>query len=174
MIDREKEVIRIIILGIDPGIAIVGYGLVECIGNRFKVIDYGSIRTEAGELFPYRLKSVYDELIEIIDKYKPDELAIEELFFNKNVKTAIMVGQARGVEILAAVNKGLDVYEYTPLQIKQAVAGYGRADKKQVQEMVKILLNLKETPKPDDVSDALAVAICHGSSLKFKEEFRMK
>ncbi len=114
------------------------------------------------------MKSVYDELIEIIDKYKPDELAIEELFFNKNVKTAIMVGQARGVEILAAVNKGLDVYEYTPLQIKQAVAGYGRADKNQVQEMVKILLNLKETAKPDDVSDALAVAICHGSSLKFK------
>lgn len=164
----------IVILGIDPGIAIVGYGLVECIGNRFRVIDYGAIKTEANQLFPDRLKIVYDNLLNIIDKYQPDELAIEELFFNKNVKTAIKVGQARGVEILAAVNRGLDIYEYTPLQIKQGIVGYGRADKRQVQEMVKILLNLKETPKPDDVADALAVAICHGSSLKFKEEFRMK
>lgn len=163
-----------IILGIDPGIAIVGYSIVECNGNKFRAIDYGCIKTESNLLFPERIKIIYDRLIEIIEKYKPDDLAVEELFFNKNVKTAIKVGQARGVEILAAVNQGLEIYEYTPLQIKQAVVGYGRADKNQVQEMVKILLNLKEKPKPDDVADALAVAICHGSSIKFKEEFRMK
>ena len=163
-----------IILGIDPGIAIVGYGIVECNGNHFKVMDYGSIETNSKTLFPDRLKTVYDKMVKIIDKYKPEEMAIEELFFNKNVKTAIKVGQARGVEILAAKNEGLDIYEYTPLQVKQAVVGYGRAEKSQVQEMVKILLNLEEIPKPDDVADALAVAICHGSSLKFKENFKMK
>lgn len=163
-----------IILGIDPGIAIVGYSVVECKGNKFKAIEYGCIKTKAGVLFPDRIKTIYNRLIEIIDKYQPDDLAIEELFFNKNVKTAIKVGQARGVEILAAVNKGLSIYEYTPLQIKQAVVGYGRADKKQVQEMVKLLLNLKEVPKPDDVADALAVALCHGAGIKFKEQFKMK
>ncbi len=163
-----------IILGIDPGIAIVGYSIIECNGNKFKAIEYGCIRTDAELFFPDRIKIIYDNLIDIIEKYKPSDLAIEELFFNKNVKTAIKVGQARGVEILAAVNQGLEIYEYTPLQIKQAVVGYGRADKNQVQEMVKVLLNLKEKPKPDDVADALAVAICHGSSIKFKEQFKMK
>lgn len=163
-----------IILGIDPGIAIVGYSVVECKGNKFKPLEYGCITTKSNELFPDRIKTIYSRLIEIIDKYKPDDLAIEELFFNKNVKTAIKVGQARGVEILAAANMGLGIYEYTPLQIKQAVVGYGRADKKQVQEMVKIILNLKEVPKPDDVADALAVAICHGAGIKFKEQFKMK
>lgn len=163
-----------IILGIDPGIAIVGYSIVECKGNNFKAIDYGCITTDSNLLFPDRIKIIYDRLTEIIEIYNPEDLAVEELFFNKNVKTAIKVGQARGVEILAAVNKGMNIYEYTPLQIKQAVVGYGRADKVQVQEMVKLLLNLKERPKPDDVADALAVAICHGSSIKFKESFRMK
>lgn len=163
-----------VILGIDPGIAIVGYGIIECKGNSFKAIDYGCITTDANLMFPDRLKIVYDELNKIIDKYRPEDLAIEELFFNKNAKTAIKVGQARGVEILAAINNNIGIYEYTPLQIKQAVVGYGRAEKMQVQEMVKFLLNLKEVPKPDDVADALAVAICHGSSLKFKEAFRMK
>ena len=163
-----------IILGIDPGIAIVGYGVIKYTGNYCRVIDYGCVKTDAKLLFPDRLKIIYDKLTKIIDTYRPDDLAIEELFFNKNVKTAIKVGQARGVEILAGINKGLDVYEYTPLQIKQAIVGYGRAEKHQVQEMVKLLLNLKDIPKPDDVADALAVAICHGSSLKFKENFRMK
>ncbi|MGM0395758.1 MAG: crossover junction endodeoxyribonuclease RuvC [Bacillota bacterium] len=163
-----------VILGVDPGIATVGYGVLECIGNKFRVIDYGAIITPSGDLFPDRLRAVYDQLNDIIIKFRPDELAIEELFFNKNVKTAIMVGHARGVEILAAVNHNLDVYEYTPLQVKQAVVGYGRAEKRQVQEMVKILLNLDKIPKPDDAADALAVAICHGSSLKFKESFKMR
>ncbi|MCR3956579.1 MAG: crossover junction endodeoxyribonuclease RuvC [Gudongella sp.] len=163
-----------IILGIDPGIATVGYGVVELIGNKYRVIDYGAILTPSDQLFPNRLRSVYDQLNDIIIRYRPDDLAIEELFYNKNVKTAIKVGHARGVEILAAVNHDLEVYEYTPLQVKQAVVGYGRAEKRQVQEMVKILLNLEKIPKPDDVADALAVAICHGSSLKFKESFKMR
>ena len=163
-----------IIIGIDPGIAIVGYGVVKLTGNKFEVLDYGAITTESKMDFPDRLKIIFNKMTEIIDKYSPTDLAMEELFFNKNVKTAIKVGQARGVEILAAVNKGVEIYEYTPLQIKQAVVGYGRADKNQVQEMVKMLLNLKEIPKPDDVADALAVALCHGNSLKFKEMFRMK
>ncbi len=163
-----------IILGIDPGIAMVGYSVIQCTGNNFKALEYGLISTSSKMLLPERLKKVYEELTDVIEEYEPDDLAIEELFFNKNVKTAIMVAQARGVEVLAAVNKGLSVYEYTPLQIKQAVTGYGRADKNQVQEMVKMLLNLKEKPKPDDVADALAVAICHGSSLRFKDEFLMK
>ncbi|WFA09858.1 crossover junction endodeoxyribonuclease RuvC [Tissierella sp. Yu-01] len=163
-----------IILGIDPGIAIVGYGVIECKGNKFKAIDYGAITTDSNMIFPDRLKLVYDQLTEIIEKYDPDDMAIEELFYNKNAKTVIKVGQARGVEILAAVNRDIPIYEYTPLQIKQAVVGYGRAEKHQVQEMVKLLLNLKKIPKPDDVADALAVALTHGSTLNFKESFRMK
>lgn len=163
-----------IILGIDPGIAIVGYGIIKCEGNSYKPLEYGCIRTDSKAYFPDRLKIVYEELMDIIDTYKPQDMAIEELFFNKNVRTAIKVGQARGVEILAGVNSGLNIYEYTPLQIKQGVVGYGTAEKQQVQEMVKLLLNLKEIPKPDDTSDALAVAICHAHSIKFKENFRMK
>lgn len=163
-----------IILGIDPGIAIVGYGIIECKGNNYRAIDYGAITTDSKLLFPDRLKLVYDELTDIIKRYKPDDFAIEELFYNKNAKTVIKVGQARGVEVLAAINQGLPIYEYTPLQIKQAVVGYGRAEKHQVQEMVKLLLNLKEIPKPDDVADALAIALTHGSCLKFKDMFIMK
>ena len=163
-----------IILGIDPGLAIVGYSIIDLDGNNYKAIEYGVIRTSSKLEFPERLRIIYDDLIEIIDKYNPDEVAIEELFFSKNVKTAIDVGHARGVQVLAAIHRNLKIYEYTPLQIKQAVVGYGRADKNQVQQMVKMLLNLKEIPKPDDAADALAVAMCHGSSLKFKENFRMK
>ncbi|MBZ2173979.1 crossover junction endodeoxyribonuclease RuvC [Schnuerera sp. xch1] len=163
-----------IILGIDPGLAIMGYGIVEVKGNKYKAIDYGCITTDANTDFPERLKIIYDEMIMLIDKYNPEDVAIEELFFNKNVKTAIRVGQARGVEVLAAKNKGLEIYEYTPLQIKQAVVGYGRAEKKQVQEMVKLLLNLKKIPKPDDAADALAVAVCHSSCLNYKDMFKMK
>ncbi len=151
-----------IILGIDPGYAIMGYGILEMKGNTFKVLAYGSITTDANMYMADRLKCIYSDLTEIISKYEPDELAIEDLFFNTNTKTAIKVGQARGVAILAAANFGMEVWEYTPLQIKQALVGYGRAEKKQVQEMVKTILNLKEVPKPDDTADALAVAICHG------------
>ncbi len=163
-----------VILGIDPGIATVGYSIIECKGNHYRVLDYGVITTAPTMIFPQRLASIYNRLVELIDEYEPEDLAIEELFFNKNVKTAIKVAQARGVEVLAGVNKGLNIYEYTPLQIKQAVTGYGRADKNQVQQMVKMLLNLEEIPKPDDAADALAVAICHGAGLKFKDNFLMK
>ena len=153
-----------IILGIDPGYAIVGVGVINFDGNKFKVIDYFAITTNAGTPFEKRLKIIYDELNEVIKKYKPHHMAIEELFFNDNAKTAIHVGQARGVIVLSAVNNGIEVFEYTPLQVKQAVVGYGRADKQQVQQMTKALLNLNSIPKPDDVADALAIALCHAHS----------
>ncbi len=165
---------KLIILGIDPGIAIVGYGIVEYVGNKFKTIDYGAILTKPDTPFPERLKIVYDRLTDIIEQYKPDAVAIEELFFNKNVKTAIDVGQARGVQLLAVVNQGIPLFEYTPLQVKQGVVGYGRAEKRQVQEMVKMILNLKKIPKPDDVADALAVAVCHAHSGNFNQLFKIK
>ncbi|MBO9609039.1 MAG: crossover junction endodeoxyribonuclease RuvC [Paenibacillaceae bacterium] len=152
------------ILGIDPGIAIVGFGFIEKQGSRLTPIQYGSIQTEAHSDPAQRLKAVYDSIRELIDKYKPDEVAIEKLFFNRNVTTAFAVGQARGVLILAAVQNGLPVAEYTPLQVKQAIVGYGKAEKKQVQEMVRMFLKLQAAPKPDDVADALAVAICHAHS----------
>lgn len=152
------------ILGIDPGYAILGWGIVDMIGNRFKVVSYGAVTTEAGEEMSYRLKTLYHSLMEIIGEYEPEVAAVEELFFNTNTKTAIMVGQARGVAVLACANSGLTIEEYTPLQIKQALTGYGRADKIQVQSMVKTILHLKEVPKPDDTADALAAAICQGHS----------
>lgn len=162
-----------IILGIDPGIAIVGYGIVEYNGNSFKTLDYGAILTDSKETTPNRLNKIYGELGNLIDIYNPDVVAIEELFFNKNVKTAIAVGQARGVIILAAARKNLDIYEYTPLQVKQGVVGYGRAEKKQVQMMVKTFLNLRSVPKPDDVADALAVAICHAHTGRMASSFKI-
>lgn len=152
------------ILGIDPGYAIMGYGVVELIGNKFKVIEYGSIMTESRRNMTDRLKHLYYELMQLINRTDPDVAAIEELFFNTNTTTAIKVGQARGVSILACANSGIETNEYTPLQVKMALTGYGRADKKQVQHMTKTILNLKEVPKPDDTADALAIAICHGHS----------
>ncbi|ESE30880.1 MAG: crossover junction endodeoxyribonuclease RuvC [[Eubacterium] brachy] len=152
------------ILGIDPGYAIMGYGVVELIGNKFKVIEYGSIMTESRKNMTDRLKHLYYELMQLINRTDPDVAAIEELFFNTNTTTAIKVGQARGVSILACANSGIETNEYTPLQVKMALTGYGRADKKQVQHMTKTILNLKEVPKPDDTADALAIAICHGHS----------
>ena len=161
------------ILGIDPGIAIVGYGIVDIKGNSISMVEYGCITTSSNSRLPDRLFFIMNEMTDIINEFKPDEMAIEELFFNKNTKTAITVAEARGVEILAAKQSGLEIYEYTPLQIKQAVVGYGRAEKQQVQEMVKILLNLSERPKPDDAADALAVAICHSLSHKFKDLYKI-
>ena len=149
------------ILGIDPGIAIVGFGIIEYDNVKFKVVDYGAITSPAHTPVPSRLKMIYDDITYVIEKYKPDEIAIEELFYNSNAKTVINVGQARGVLILSGENLNIPVYEYTPLQVKQGVVGYGRAQKKQVQEMVKNILSLKEVPKPDDTADALAIAICH-------------
>lgn len=158
------------ILGIDPGFAIVGIGIIEYVGNKFKVIDYTKITTEAHTDFPERLKIIYNELNCIIDAYKPDAISIEELFFNNNAKTAINVGQGRGIALLCGALHNIPIFEYTPLQIKQAVVGYGRASKDQVQQMVKVLLNLDKIPKPDDVADALAVAVCHAHSYKMNSK----
>ncbi|MGL4485090.1 MAG: crossover junction endodeoxyribonuclease RuvC [Anaerovoracaceae bacterium] len=152
------------ILGIDPGYAIVGYGVIEMKGNHFEAISYGAITTKADTPMPDRLKIIYSELMEIIAEFRPETAAIEELFFNTNTKTAMGVSQARGVVILACINSGLSIGEYTPLQIKQALVGYGRAEKSQVQMMVKTILGLKEIPKPDDVADGLAAAITHAHS----------
>ena len=148
------------ILGIDPGYAIVGYGVIDYQNTRFSVVDYGAILTEAGTPFNERLEQIYDETCAIMQKWKPEAMAIEKLFYNTNAKTVIDVGQARGALVLAAQKNGLDIAEYTPLQVKQSVVGYGRAEKKQVQEMTKLILNLEKIPKPDDTADALAIAIC--------------
>ncbi|GBF10018.1 crossover junction endodeoxyribonuclease RuvC [Tepidibacillus infernus] len=155
-----------IILGFDPGIAIVGFGVIKKEGNQIRPLQYGSIQTKAGLDTGIRLKQVYDAAKEIIQNYQPEAVSIEKLYFNKNVTTAFTVGQARGVLMLAAVEANLPIFEYTPLQIKQAIVGYGRAEKKQIQEMVRMYLSLKEVPKPDDVADALAIAICHVHSAK--------
>lgn len=155
-----------IILGIDPGFAIVGVGIIEYKGNKFRVLDYYAVTTKAHTPIEERLQAIYKGINEAIAKYKPDFMAVEELFFNNNAKTAIQVGQARGVILLSAVNNSVPIYEYTPLQVKQAVVGYGRAQKTQIQQMVKAILSLDEIPKPDDVADALAIAICHAHSYK--------
>lgn len=158
-----------VILGIDPGIAIVGYGIVEYKNNKFKVIDYGAVTTPANMPTDKRLALVYKGIDILVKNYNIDEVAIEELFFNKNVKTAITVAQARGVTMLACTHNGKPIYEYTPLQVKQGVVGYGRAQKIQVQQMVTSLLKLKEIPKPDDVADALAVAVCHAHANRLEK-----
>ncbi len=150
-----------VILGIDPGYAIIGWGVLEYKANKFRVIDYGAVTTEAKTPFPLRLCDIYNGLCDIIKKYQPEVLSMEKLFYNNNAKTVIDVAQARGVITLAAQQNGIKIAEYTPLQVKQSVTGYGRAVKKQVQEMTRIILNLEKIPKPDDTADALAMAICH-------------
>ena len=151
-----------IVLGIDPGYGIVGYGVIES-GSYgvYNIIDYGAITTPKENSITERLKEIYDSMIQLIDAYKPDAVAIEELFFNTNITTGIKVAQARGVILLACKQKMEELYEYTPLQIKQAITGNGRAEKKQMQLMVQTILGLEKIPKPDDAADALAVAICH-------------
>ena len=152
------------ILGIDPGYAIMGWGIVDMQGNHFTPIAYDSITTSKDMEPVDRLKCIYNELMGIIAEYAPESASIEQLFFNTNATTGIMVAEARGVAMLACANSGVQVYEYTPLQIKQALTGHGRAEKKQMQEMVRMFLNLEKVPKPDDTADALAAAICHGHS----------
>lgn len=153
------------ILGIDPGTATTGYGVIDRDATGYKLVDYGCILTPPDKEMPKRLEMIYQGIGELIDTFKPDEMAIEELFFNRNITTAITVGQARGVLLLGASQKGIKIAEYTPLQVKQAIAGYGKADKKQVQFMIKTMLKLKDVPKPDDAADALAIAICHSNWL---------
>ncbi|HCL99849.1 MAG: Crossover junction endodeoxyribonuclease RuvC [candidate division CPR2 bacterium GW2011_GWC1_41_48] len=155
-----------IILGVDPGTATTGYGLVDYSNGKLKAIEYGCILTPAKTDLHLRLKTISEDLREIIDQFKPDVITVEQLFFCSNVKTALTVGHARGVILLAIADSNTPFSEYTPLQVKQAISGYGKAGKKQVQEMVKIILNLSEIPKPDDAADALAIAICHANSHK--------
>ncbi|MBU1130902.1 crossover junction endodeoxyribonuclease RuvC [Patescibacteria group bacterium] len=154
------------ILGIDPGLADTGYGLIEKQSQNIKMIACGSIKTSSKDDFIKRLEKIHQELVKIIKKYKPQIAAVEQLFFCKNVKTALLVGQARGVCLMTIAEHRLPIYEYTPLQIKLALTSYGRADKQQVGQMVKVLLNLKNVPKPDDAADALAVAITCAHSIK--------
>jgi len=154
------------ILGIDPGTAIMGYGVVIAEGNRFTLLEYACFYTKAGVPLAQRLHHLHQNLEQLIKKHRPDHLVVEELFFNKNTTTALAVGQARGIVLLAGAQAGIPVFEYTPLQVKQAVVGYGRADKHQVQQMVKTILGLTEIPRPDDAADALAIAICHAHSYR--------
>lgn len=149
------------IIGIDPGYAIVGYGLLDYNGGRFSVVEYGAITTKKETPFEKRLCEIYTDYCYILDKYKPDALSMERLYFNTNQKTAIDVAQARGIIVMATAQRNIVINEYTPLQVKQAVVGYGRAVKKQVQDMTKRILSLESVPKPDDTADALALAICH-------------
>lgn len=162
------------ILGIDPGLAIMGYGLVEENASRLKMLDYGAVYTDADITLPERLNCIFDGISRLIEETKPDAVAFEELFFSKNVKTALTVGHARGVAMAAAFKKNCALYEYTPLQVKQAITGYGRAEKIQMQCMVKMLLNLSEIPRPDDAADALALAICHAHSMRYQGAFKIK
>jgi crossover junction endodeoxyribonuclease RuvC len=154
------------VVGIDPGTAITGYGVVEEAGSDLRSLAFGTIRTPAGQPLPGRLQSIYREIRSLAAEFKPEAAAVEELYFSSNVRTAMSVGQARGVTLLALVDSGLSVAEYSPLAIKQAVTGYGGADKAQMQEMVRLLLGLAEVPRPDDAADALAVAICHFHSAR--------
>lgn len=157
-----------IILGIDPGTATTGFGVIEISGNEKKAVDFGVISTHKDLPMAQRLLELHKDLNELIAAVKPDWCAVELLFFARNVTTAITVGQARGVIMLAAAENNLSIAEYTPLQVKQAVTGYGQATKKQVQEMVKTILGLKEIPKPDDAADALAIALCHSAAANNK------
>ena len=152
------------ILGIDPGYATIGFGLIEGERGQYKMVTYGAITTPAGMDFSRRLEVIYDEMAVLLAQHKPDALAVEKLYFKNNQKTAIDVAEARGVILLAAHKSGTPLYEYTPLQVKSAVTGYGKAEKPQVMEMTRRLLRLAEVPRPDDTADALAIAICHGQS----------
>jgi crossover junction endodeoxyribonuclease RuvC len=161
-----------VVLGLDPGIATVGFGLIDIKDTVPTAIRYGVIKTSAGLPLSARLAAIYEDVNSLIRQFKPDVVTVEELFFNTNLKTGISVAHGRGVLLLAAYENGIPVHEYTPLQVKQSVVGYGRADKKQVMEMVKRLLKLEKIPRPDDAADALAIALCHAraaTSLLYKE-----
>ncbi len=162
------------ILGIDPGTATTGYGIVEQQAGRAALVDYGTIITVANLDMPQRLTKINQELNRLLDEFRPDVVAVEEIFFHKNAKTIVTVAQARGVVLMTIAAAGVQVAEYTPLQVKQAVVGYGQADKRQVQLMVQKLLSMKDLPRPDDAADALAVAICHLHSYKIQELYQLE
>ncbi len=163
-----------IVLGIDPGYALMGWGVVEAQGSHMKLLGYGCIETKAGTPMQHRLRTLQLGIRDLTLMYHPDEVAFEELFFAQNVTTALMVGAARGAAIIAAAEYTENLYEYTPMQIKQAITGYGKADKRQIQQMVKMLLRMDELPKPDDAADAIACAITHCQAGRMREQFRMR
>ncbi|MBR4800108.1 MAG: crossover junction endodeoxyribonuclease RuvC [Clostridia bacterium] len=164
-----------IILGIDPGLATMGYGVISAVHGNFSVIDYGVVTTPKELTLPQRLAQLEDGVKELVETFKPQNIAIEELFFSKNITTGIPVAEARGVILLTAVKSlGDEVYEYTPNQIKMAITGYGGADKIQMQHMVQALLRLKKVPRPDDAADALAVALCHAQTSRMTTEFKIR
>ena len=163
-----------IILGIDPGLATLGYGVIEADDNRRRLIQFGTLTTPAGQPMPQRLRAIFQGMNQLMDIYQPDDVAFEELFFSKNITTGMAVSAARGVALVAVVQRTDNLYEYTPMQIKQAVTGYGGADKHQVQMMVKMLLNMKEIARPDDAADALAVALTHANSMNMKKMFKIQ
>jgi len=166
VVARASRSLKMVTLGIDPGTAIMGYGLVACDGRAVRPVDYGALTTTKDMPLARRLLRLYEGLCDLLTDAQPDAVAVEELFFTSNARTAMAVGQARGVALLAAARAGLDVYEYTPLQVKGAVTGYGKASKDQVQRMTAALLGLNGIPRPDDAADALAVAICHAHSAR--------
>lgn len=165
------EVCILTILGIDPGFGILGYGILRVSGNLFEHVRHGTIQTEKQQSIGMRLKFLYDNLCNLINEFKPDEVAMEKLFFSRNVTTAISVGEARGIVLLAAAQNNIEVYEYAPHEVKKAVAGNGKATKRDVQKWIKVLLSLSEIPKPDDAADALAIAYCHGAVRNFIRRF---
>jgi crossover junction endodeoxyribonuclease RuvC len=162
------------ILGIDPGLATMGYGVIETDRGKCRLIQYGTINTPAGQPMPQRLRAISQGVSQLMEIYEPDEVAFEELFFSKNITTGMAVSAARGVALVAVANRTENLYEYTPMQIKQAVTGYGGADKHQVQHMVKLLLHMKEIARPDDAADGLAVALTHANSMHAKHLFKIK
>ena len=163
-----------IILGIDPGLATLGYGVIEAVNDKRRLIQYGTLTTPAGQPMPQRLRAIFQGMNQLMDIYQPDDVAFEELFFSKNITTGMAVSAARGVALVAVVQRTDNRYEYTPMQIKQAVTGYGGADKHQVQQMVKMLLNMKDIARPDDAADALAVALTHANSMHMKKMFKIQ
>ena len=163
-----------IILGIDPGLATLGYGVIEVENDRRRLIQFGTLTTPAGQPMPQRLRAIFQGMNQLMDIYQPDDVAFEELFFSKNITTGMAVSAARGVALVAVVERTDNLYEYTPMQIKQAVTGYGGADKHQVQQMVKMLLNMKDIARPDDAADALAVALTHANSMNMKKMFKIR
>ena len=163
-----------IILGIDPGLATLGYGVIEVENDRRRLIQFGTLTTPAGQPMPQRLRAIFQGMNQLMDIYQPDDVAFEELFFSKNITTGMAVSAARGVALVAVVQRTENLYEYTPMQIKQAVTGYGGADKHQVQQMVKMLLNMKDIARPDDAADALAVALTHANSMNMKKMFKIQ
>lgn len=162
------------ILGIDPGLATMGYGVIEAERGKYRLVQYGTITTPAGQPMPNRLRAIFQGVNQLMEVFQPDEVAFEELFFSKNITTGMAVSAARGAALVAVAQRTEEIYEYTPMQIKQAVTGYGGADKHQVQHMVKLLLHMEEIARPDDAADAVAVALTHANSQQAKHLFKIK